>query len=272
MVNVLIMGPNGNMGRAMIASAVRNPDVHVVGGVGPRGRDYVGMDLGLLAGLGKSIGARVFDDIRDVIEQCDVVLDCTNPEASMQVLKACLEYRKPLVTGTTGLSADQRESLREAGQVIPVLPASNTSRIVHLLFRLLKTVTREAGTSADISITDMHANTKLDAPSGTALEMGQIIAQELGLDLDEVAEYGRKGMGLKPPHAIHFDSIRAGGVPSSHTVIFGFDHERLELTHHAYNMDTFADGMIEAGIFISDKGAGLYDLEQVFGPADGPDW
>jgi 4-hydroxy-tetrahydrodipicolinate reductase len=265
MVQVLIMGPNGKMGRAMVKSAERNPDVRVVGGVGPKGRDYTGMDLGPLVGLGRSIGARVYDDIRAIIDECDVVLDCTTPEASMQTLKACLERKKAFVVGTTGFSDEQRRELREAGQVIPVLPASNTSPIVHLLYHLIQIVTQKVGMSADIDIVEMHKNTKVDAPSGTAKEIGHIIAGELGSDLDEIAEYGRVGNSARSPHTVQFSSIRSGGIPSSHQVIFGFQNERLELTHHAYNMDAFADGMIAAALFISDKDSGCYDLEEAFG-------
>ncbi len=263
MVKVLIIGPNGKMGRGMVHCAYKNPNTLIIGGVGPKDRKYIGMDLGALVGLGRNIGAKVVHDIRDIIEKCDVVLDCTITEVSMKVLRVCLEYKKAFVTGTTGFSEAEREELTSAGQKIPVLHASNTSIIVNLLFYLLKIVTKEVGMKADIDITEMHGNTKVDAPSGTANEIGEIISRELGLNLKEIAEYGRKGKGTRSPHTIHFSSIRSGEIPSSHQVIFGFENERLELTHHAYNMNPFAEGMIKSAIFISDKGPGCYDFNQV---------
>jgi len=263
MVKVLIIGPNGKMGRAMVHSAHKNPNTLIVGGVGPKDREYIGMDLGALVGLGQNIGSKVVHDIGDIIEKCDVVLDCTRTEVSMQVLQVCMEYKRAFVTGTTGFSKAERKELKKAGKNIPVLHASNTSTIAHLLFYLVKIVAKEVGMKADIDIIEMHGNTKIDAPSGTANEIGEIISRELGLNLEKITEYGRKGKGMRSPHTIHFSSIRSGEIPSSHQVIFGFENERLELTHHAYNMNPFAEGMIESAIFINDKGPGCYDLNQV---------
>lgn len=264
MVRLLVIGPNGKMGRALVRSAAENPTVRLVGGVGPKGRDYIGTDLGLLVGLGRSIGAQVCDDIGAIIADCDVVLECTKPEVSMEVLEACVEHGKPFVTGTTGFTREQVLQTRQAGQVIPVLRASNASPIVHLLYDLIQTVTKRVGMEADIDIIEMHSKTKRDAPSGTALEIGEVVARELGLDLDEAAQYGREGMGARSPDTIQFSSVRSGGVTSTHRVIFGFQNERLELTHHAYSADAFADGLIEAAIFVSDRKAGHYGLEDVF--------
>ena len=122
MVKVLIVGVNGKMGRAMVRSGYENPDIQIIGGVGPKGRDYVGTDLGALVGLGKNIGTVAVDNMKDLIEECDVVLDCTRPEVSMEVLKTCLEAKRTLVTGTTGFSDEERKELERAGQVIPILP------------------------------------------------------------------------------------------------------------------------------------------------------
>lgn len=263
MVKVIIIGPNGKMGKAMVQSGFKNSDIRIIGGVGPKGREYIGMDLATLVGLGKNIGGRVVDDTGDIIEKCDVVLDCTRPEISMQVLKVCMEYKKAFVTGTTGFSGKERKELAKAGQIIPVLPASNTSNVAHLLFYLVGIVAKQLGMKADIDIIEMHANTKIDAPSGTAIEIGEMISKDLGFNLEEIAEYGRKGKGLRSPHTIHFASIRSGEIPTTHKVIFGLENERLELTHHGYNMVPFAEGMIKAAIFINDKEPGCYDFKQV---------
>jgi 4-hydroxy-tetrahydrodipicolinate reductase len=252
------------MGRALVKAATTTPGVQVVAGIGPKGREYIGMDLGLLVGLGKRIGARACDDLRLVIDTCDVVLECTKPQVSMLVLAACLEHGKAFVTGTTGFSEAQERRIREAGDSIPVLLASNASPIVHLLYDLVRVVTREVGEQADIDVVEMHHDRKPDAPSGTAREIGAIIAGELGVALDEVAEYGREGLGTRTPHAIQFSSIRSGGVPSTHKVIFGFANERLELSHQVYTRDAFAGGLIEAALFISSKRRGFHTLEAAF--------
>jgi 4-hydroxy-tetrahydrodipicolinate reductase len=249
------------MGRALVRAAVEHPAIAVVAGVGPQGRDYIGLDLGLLVGLGRPVGAKAYDDIHDVIGACDVVLECTEPTVSMQALEACLNHRKALVTGTTGFSRDQVRRLRAAGGTIPVLHASNSSPIVHTLYRLIRLAAREVGSEADIDIVEMHHNRKPDAPSGTAREIGDIIADELGLELDEVAEYGREGLGTRPRPSIQFSSIRSGGARSTHRVIFGFANERLELSHQVYNRDAFAGGLIRAVEFIGSRSPGYYTLE-----------
>jgi 4-hydroxy-tetrahydrodipicolinate reductase len=251
------------MGRALVKSATANASVDLVGGVGPKGRDYIGQDLGLLVGLGRRTGAQVVDSLQPVIQACDVVLECTEPQVSMTVLEVCLQREKAFVTGTTGFSEEQAAKIERAGDTIPVLRASNGSRIVHLLYDLVRTVTQAVGEKADIDIVEMHGRTKPDAPSGTALEIGEIIADELGRELEEVAEYGRQGLSRRTSDAIQFSSIRSGGIASTHQIIFGCQNERLELTHRAYNTDAFAEGLLEAAIFVADKEQGRFTLDDV---------
>jgi 4-hydroxy-tetrahydrodipicolinate reductase len=263
MIKLLIVGPNGNTGRSLVKCAVRKADVDLVGGVGPKGRDYIGIDLGLLVGLGRRVGAHVVDDIQDIIDESDVVLECTRPEVSMEVLEACLAHGKAFATGTTGFSQEHVTRMRQAAEAIPILHASNGSPIVHLLYELVRLVSHKVGRAADIDIVEMHGSRKLDAPSGTAQEIGEIIADAVGVDLDQVAEYGREGMGRRKTDSIQYSSIRSGGIPSTHRVIFGFPHERLELVHHAYSMDAFAEGLIKGAIFIVGEEKGYYNLEEV---------
>jgi 4-hydroxy-tetrahydrodipicolinate reductase len=263
MVRLLVVGPNGNMGRALVRTAARTPGIDLVGGVGPKGRDYIGIDLGLLVGLGKPLGARVFDDMEHIIDECDVVLECTRPAVSIGVLEACLVHEKAFATGTTGFSEEQATRIRRAGDTIPVLHASNGSPIVHLLYELVRLVSHKVGQDADIDIVERHGSKKLDAPSGTAKEIGEIIADTLGLDLDQVAEYGRAGTGRRESGSIQYNSIRSGGTPSTHRVIFGFPNERLELAHYVYDADSFAGGLIEGVLFISGRDSGFYTLEDV---------
>jgi len=143
--------------------------------------------------------------------------------------------------------------------------ASNTSKLAHLFFHLIKWIAGKVGKEADIDIIEMHDRNKLDAPSGTSKEIGHIIADELGLDFEKIARYQRKGKGIRPSQTIDYTSIRSGSYPTTHSVIFGFENERLELSFDGYNMFPFAAGIIEAAVFIHDKNPGLYTIEQVFG-------
>ena len=261
MVKLLIVGPNGNMGRALVKSGAKNPNVDLVGAVGPKGRPYIGSDLGLLVGLGTPLGVSVSDDLERAIEDCDVALECTKPSVSMEVLQACLKRRKAFATGTTGFTEAQEGRIQKAGESIPVLRASNGSPIVHLLFELVRLVSERVGEEADIDVIEMHARTKPDAPSGTAREIAGSIAETVGLDLDQVAEHGRVGMGTRGSSSIQFSSIRSGGTPSTHRVIFGFQNERLELAHCVYGAEAFADGLMRGAVFVAGREAGTYGLE-----------
>ena len=266
MVKLLVIGPNGKMGKAMIHQACLHPEIELVGGVGPKGCCYSGTDLGVLAGIGKNLGVVAGDALDDVIHSCDVAVECTNADASLAILNTCVAAVTPLVSGTTGFTNEQKTLFKLAGESIPVLLASNTSKIAHLFFRLIDWITDEIGESADIDIIEMHDRNKLDAPSGTSRQIGSIIAQGLAKGLDEIARYQRKGKGARPPGTIDYTSIRTGNFPTSHKVIFGFENEKLELTIDGYNMLPYAAGMIEAACFLYDKKPGLYTIEQAIAP------
>jgi len=227
MIKVIINGPNGKMGRAITQSAYKNPEMKIIGGVGPVGRSYIGADLGILVGLGNAIGAKVYDDINQIIKQCDIVLDCTSAEVTLKLLETCIKYKKSLVTGTTGFSDKEKRQIEKAGQDIPVLLAANTSRVAHVFFGIVQTLTKKLGKHVDIDIIEMHENKKLDAPSGTAIEIASIISDQWGVKLQDIAEYGRKGKGIRPSQSICFSSIRSGGFPSSHKVILAFKTKKL---------------------------------------------
>jgi 4-hydroxy-tetrahydrodipicolinate reductase len=264
MIKVLINGPKGKMGRAITQSAYKSSKIKVIGGIGPAGRSYIGTDLGVLVGLGNAIGAKVYDDIDQIIEKCDVVLDCTRTDVTLKLLETCLQYKKSLVTGTTGFSNKEKKQIEKAGQYIPILLASNTSKVAHVFFEIVKNLTKKLGKSADIDIIEMHDNKKPDAPSGTAKEIASIISDQLGVKLENVAEYGRRGKGIRPSQSICFSSIRSGGFPTSHKIIFGFQNEKIELQLDGYNMYAYAEGIIDAVIFLSNKKPGFYTIEQVF--------
>lgn len=265
MIKVLVVGPNGKMGKAMIQLAHRHPMITIVGGVGPKGRKYIGRDLGAIAGLGEDIGASAYDDMNAIVHHCDVVLECTNAEASLDILQKCVAAAKALVSGSTGFTDEERAQFQNAGEFIPVLLASNTSKFAHLFFHLIKWIAGKVGKEADIDIIEMHDRNKSDAPSGTSKEIGQIIAEELGLEFDKIARYQRKGKGTRPAHTIDYSSIRTGNYPTTHKVIFSLENEKLELSFDGYNMYPFAGGMIEAAVFLHDKKPGFYTIEQAFG-------
>lgn len=263
MVKLLVVGPNGKMGKAMILQAHNHSAMSVIGGVGPKGCRYSGVDLGVIAGIGENIGATACDDIDTVIHLCDVVLECTNADTSQKILTKCVAVGKPIVSGTTGFTVEQKARFQAAGEIIPVLLASNTSKVAHLYFRLIDWITAEVGKSADIDIIEIHDRNKLDAPSGTSLQIGRIIAAGLGKNLEEIARYQKKRKGVRLPNTIDYTSIRTGDFSTSHKVIFGFENEKLELTIDGYNMLPYAAGMIEAAGYIFDKKPGFYTIEQV---------
>ncbi len=247
----------------MVACAYVRPDIELIGAVGPRGRDYIGKDIGLVCNLGSLINVNIHDCLEVIINQCDVVLDCTMPQVSMQALECCVTHRKAFVSGTTGFSDDQKRAFERAGETIPVLLATNTSKIFNLLFELIKGAASKIGRHADIDIIDMHDNMKLDAPSGTSKQIAEIISKKLDF-INKDYTYGRNGIEKRKANSIAFNSIRSGGLPGSIKVIFGYENERLELSAHVYNMNTYANGMMDAGSFLVGKRPGLYSLKEIF--------
>ena len=264
MIKVLINGINGKMGRAIAHSAYKNTEIEIVAGVGPKERAYIGNDVGVVTGIGEVIGAKIYDDIEKIIGQCDIVIDCTRADITMNLLDNCLKYKKALVTGTTGFSDKEKSLMIQSGKVIPILLAANTSRIAHVFFDMVKELSEKLGKDADIDIIEMHENKKPDAPSGTALEIASIISGQMGMHLNEIAEYGRRGKGIRPANTICFSSIRSGGFPSSHKIIFGFENEKIELHLDGYNMNSYANGIIDATLFLSRQNPGFYTIDQVF--------
>jgi 4-hydroxy-tetrahydrodipicolinate reductase len=253
------------MGRAITAAAHADSRFRVVAGLGPRGREYIGKDIGQAACLGIDIGAPVSDDLEAVLAGCDAVIDFSTRELSLRVLASAARHRKALVCGTTGFSDPERDAFRQAAVHIPLILAANTSKVVNVMNSLLELAAKVLGKEADIEIIEMHDRCKLDAPSGTAKEMGHLLAQVMGGDVKDLAEYGRVGTGARKAGTIGFHSLRIGGVKSSHSVIFGCMGERLEIAHHAYGWDCFAEGACEAAYFLKDRPAGFYTIKDVLG-------
>ena len=181
----------------------------------------------------------------------------------MEVLAAAIAHKKALVCGTTGFSEDEFEAFKKASQIIPMLYAANTSKLVNVMNKLLEFVTKTVGKELDIEILEMHDQWKKDAPSGTSKEMGEVMAHALGKELKDIVVYGREGVSPRETGTIGYHSLRAGNIPSSHTVYFGGMGERLEITHHSYNWECFARGACDCAIYLKDKEPGFYSIKDV---------
>ena len=264
-MKIVITAPTGKMGKLVVREALKRPeDFTIVGAVGTPGRDYIGKDISVAA-MSAPVGALTYDNIENIIAECDGVIDYSTVELSMQVLDACVRHKKPLLLGSTGFDREQEDAIHDASKVIPIAESHNTSKAVNLVYELLRKVTAIVGGESDIDIIEMHENKKLDAPSGTSKVMGRIIAETLQVDWDEKARFGRGGTGQRGEQEITYHSIRSGNLPSSHTAIFGMDGERIEITHHAYDYGTFAKGGLEIMLYIRDKEPGMYTSQQAFG-------
>lgn len=262
-MNLIVIGPKGKMGKLIVKVASSRQNMKLIYGIGPKGREYINKDLGLLCNLGEAIDAKVVEDLESVIHECDVIIDYSNPSASMEVLESALKAQKAIVCGTTGFSVEQLDRIKEISIEIPIVYAANTSRVVNLMYTLLEIAANAIGNAADIEIIEMHDRNKKDAPSGTSKEMGEVIAKALDKSLKEIAVHGRQGEGERVSGTIGYHSLRAGDISSSHTVLFGLQGERLEITHHAHNWECFAEGACAAASFIYGKGPGLYTVKDV---------
>lgn len=255
MVKVVITAPRGAMDSLIIQEAWRNDEIQVTGVVGAPGRDYIGRDAGLVCGLGEPMGVLVSDDIEKVIDSCDIVIDFSRVDLSMTVLQSCLNHGKGLIVGTTGFSEEQTKTILKAADRIPLMKAANTSFVVNVMRKILGIAARALGDKAKIEIIEMHSQTKLDAPSGTAIELAE-----------EMAEHAPD----KSLEDIPYHSVRAGNTPSEHRVIFGCMGEKMEISHEAYDWRCYALGACDAALYMygrmqEDGGVGSYSMEDVIG-------
>lgn len=259
---VIVIGPRGKMGKLITKIASQRDEIELVGAVAPPNREYCGEDLGQVAMLGRQLGVPVCDNLEQIIELGDVVIDFSTKETSLEVLEVVKRYKKAFVCGTTGFTKEEMEAFRKAGEEIPMLYAANTSKMVNVMKKLLEFAV-ETLREVDIEILEMHDRWKKDAPSGTSKELGEAMARVLGDSLEDVAIFGREGSGERKKGTIGYHSLRAGNIPSSHTVYLGGIGERLEITHHSYNWECFAIGAVECGIFLANQKAGFYEIKDV---------
>ena len=264
-MKVIVTAPRGKMGKLITQVAASRDDMELVAGIGPKGRDYIGTDLGTVAMVGKELHVPVVDDLESVIDKCDVIIDFSTKEMAMEVLDLAIRHKKGLVCGSTGFSDEEMKRFEDAASSIPMLYAANTSKLVNVMNKVLEFITKTVGEELDIEILEMHDQWKKDAPSGTSKEMGEIMAHALGKELSNIAVYGREGESPREPGTIGYHSLRAGNIPSSHTVFFGGMGERLEITHHSYNWECFARGACDCAAYLDGKAPGFYSIKDVLG-------
>ncbi|MFZ2449536.1 MAG: 4-hydroxy-tetrahydrodipicolinate reductase [Methylovulum miyakonense] len=269
MNRIAIIGASGRMGLCLIKAAkiAEDNDVNArfTAAISRPGSHSVGQDACLLAGIGKS-GITVVDDTMKVLDDFDVLIDFTRPDTSMEVLELCRNAGKKWVIGTTGFSDVQKAQIANAAADIAIVLAPNFSVGVNLSLKLLEITAKVMGGYTDIEVIEAHHRHKIDAPSGTALRMGEVIAHSLGRDLKDCAIYGREGnTGERDRKTIGFSTIRAGDIVGEHTVMFADEGERVEITHKASSRMTFANGAVKAALWLQDKNNGLYDMQDVLG-------
>jgi len=265
MTKVAVTGAAGRMGSRVIALLREDEALQLTGVTEREGHPAVGKDAGEVAGV-PSQGIPIQSDLSEVIDDCEVVIDFTVPEASLHHVEIASAKEKAIVVGTTGFSKAEIEQIRKLSTRCPCVLCPNMSVGVNVLFKVLEEIAPILGNDYDVEIFEIHHRFKKDAPSGTALRMAQIIANAMGRDLEKVGIFGRKGIIAERPHdEIGIHTLRGGDIVGEHTVIFGGMGERIELTHRAQSRDNFARGALRAAKFAAHAGNGLYDMLDVLG-------
>jgi len=263
-INIVIAGCSGRMGKALLEGVMQSDDLVLHAALEHKASPSLGKDAGEL--VGSSCGIKVGADVAAALKGADVLIDFTRPEGTLEHIALCQKLGVSIVVGTTGFNAQQKAQLGAAAQKIGVMFAPNMSVGVNLTFKLLEMASKVLSHGYDIEIVEAHHRHKVDAPSGTALGMGEVIARTLGRDLDKCAVYGREGItGERDPSTIGFATVRGGDIVGDHTVMFAGIGERIEITHKASSRATFALGALRAARFLKAHQAGMYDMQDVLG-------
>ncbi len=263
MIKIAIVGAAGRMGRQLIKATQMSDKAELVGACDRPGSSLIGVDVGELAGIG-AINVTMVDSLSSVIEHIDVVIDFSTPDTTFANLALCAEFRKKMVIGTTGFTEEQKSQITAFSQDTAVVMAPNYSVGVNVMFTLLAKAAKVMGEDCDIEIIEAHHRHKVDAPSGTALGMGEAIANAMGNQLSEVAVYSREGItGARTASEIGFATIRAGDIVGEHTAMFADIGERLEITHKASDRMTFAKGAVRAAVWLGRQSSGFYTMQDV---------
>lgn len=261
MTRIAIAGAAGRMGRTLIQAAAQNGDMKVSAALERADSSVLGADAGELAGIA-CVGVAVSGSLEAA--EFDVLIDFTQPAATLANLDLCARKGRPMVIGTTGFDDAGRKRIEQAARKIAIVFSPNMSVGVNLCFRLIEIAARALGEDADVEIVEAHHRHKVDAPSGTALRMGEVVAQARGRALKDIAAYGPRS-GERKRGALGFASVRAGDIVGDHTVLFAGAGERVEITHRAESRLTFAHGALRAARWLSGRAPGLYDMQDVLG-------
>ena len=263
-IKMAVAGGSGRMGRALVEAVLSAPDLKLAAVLEQKGNPNIGRDAGEPSG--SPCGVRIGDDVAKSIAGADVLVDFTRPEGTVAHLAACRKQGVNMVIGTTGFGEAQKKEIAAAARDIAIVLSPNFSVGVNVAFRLLEVAAGALGKGYDVEVVEAHHRHKVDAPSGTALRMGEVVAQALGRDLRKVAVYGREGVtGERTDETIGFATVRGGDLVGEHTVMFIGGGERLEISHRASSRANFASGALRAVRFVATKKSGLFDMADVLG-------
>lgn len=261
-IKIAIAGSSGRMGKVLLECVAGADDLVLHAALEHSGSAMLGRDAGEL--IGAACGVKISSDVEAALQGADVLIDFTRPEGTLHHLEICRKLGVNMVIGTTGFNAQQKAVLGAAAQDIGIVFAPNMSVGVNLVFKLLETASRVLSEGYDIEVIEAHHRHKVDAPSGTALGLGEVIARTLGRDLAECAVYGREGVtGERDPSTIGFATVRGGDIVGDHTVLYAGIGERIEITHKASSRATFALGALRASRYLALNPAGMYDMQDV---------
>ncbi len=265
MTRIAVFGATGRMGQTLIRLIADDESLELVGAATEPAHNAIGSDAGTAAGM-SALDVVITDDAAVAVATADVAIDFTLPAAAMSNIDACVEHGVALVIGTTGLAAEEYAALKRAAGSIALLYGRNMSVGVNLLSALARLTGQALGADYDVEINETHHRDKIDAPSGTAIQFGESVADGRGVELDTVAVYERHGIGEdRAPGSIGFSSVRAGSIVGDHTVMFAADEEVIELRHRALDRSVFARGALRAAAWVAGQKAGYYSMSDVLG-------
>ncbi|GAB2182305.1 4-hydroxy-tetrahydrodipicolinate reductase [Denitratisoma sp. agr-D3] len=263
-IRFALVGSSGRMGRTLIEAVLKAEDAELVAAIDQEGSPFIGKDAGEL--IGTPCGVAISTDLDAGLAKADCLIDFTRPEGTLIHLEACRKHKVALVIGTTGFSAEGKKQIEAAAKEIPIVFAPNMAVGVNAVFKLLDVAARILNEGYDVEVIEAHHRHKVDAPSGTALRMGEIVAAALGRTLEEDAVYGREGhTGERPASQIGFSTIRGGDIVGDHTVLFAGTGERIEITHKSASRMSYALGSLRAARYMRGKACGLFDMQDVLG-------
>ncbi|MBT9611410.1 MAG: 4-hydroxy-tetrahydrodipicolinate reductase [Aquabacterium commune] len=261
---IAIAGVSGRMGRMLVEAVQQSPDTHLAGALDVANSPAIGLDATAFTGIAS--GVKITDDLREGLKNAKYLIDFTRPEGTLAHLKVCRELGVKLIIGTTGFSEAQKAEIADAARDIAIVMAPNMAVGVNVVFKLLAQAAKALNEGYDIEIIEAHHRHKVDAPSGTALKMGEVVADALGRDLQDCAVYGREGVtGERDPSTIGFATVRGGDIVGDHTVLFAGLGERIEITHKSSSRVHYAQGSLRAARFLSRQPHGLFGMDDVLG-------